>query len=475
MSERDNPDDPRPVDTASEYAVWEEINSALPAAHDPLVMALLQNPTEDNVALAFAQMHAGDWAFLHGMKAWHYWTGTHWRRDSTDRVRELVRSLSRRMNQRGQTSPARASFVRGVLEHLQSDRDFARHVADFDTNTDLLNTPAGTYNLATLERHEHRQDDQITHITTVPPSPGKGERFSRFLEEITGGDPELAQFHQMSLGACLSGAIEGHWLLFWYGSRARNGKNTLGDLIAKIMGSYSGALPTAALMLNNHGDGHPTEIMNLRGRRLVVSSEVPDGSFWNEARLKETTGDSVLTGRYMRQDWIEFPRTHKHLIYGNHQPQLRNVDPAIQSRFKLVPFPVSFAGREDPDLPRKLWREADRVLWWLLEGHQLWRENGKKLPDCRAVDGATRDYFESQSTPEAWIAERCHEVSNRELPGRYWAKASVLYADYKEWKRERGEQPYSQTRWGCWMAERYLKAKAAGTRYAGIGLRDVHQ
>ena len=63
-----------------------------------------------------------------------------------------------------------------------------------------------------------------------------------------------------------------------------------------------------------------------------------------------------------------FQRTHKHLVYGNSRPQLRSTDSAIRSRIKIVPFKVSFRGREDKDLPRRLREEMGFVLQWLIVG-----------------------------------------------------------------------------------------------------------
>ena len=117
------------------------------------------------------------------------------------------------------------------------------------------------------------------------------------------------------------------------------------------------------------------------------------------------TGDQTLTGRFMRGNFFEFKRTHKHLIYGNHRPQLRNVTDALKKRIKIIPFMQSFIGREDPTLATKLREESSFVLFWLLEGHAEWIASGFNLPSCEAIVNEIQDYFEAQSTVEAWIRE----------------------------------------------------------------------
>lgn len=137
---------------------------------------------------------------------------------------------------------------------------------------------------------------------------------------------------------------------------------------------------------------------SLLGRRVALSSEVPEDAHWNESRIKELTGDGALSARFMHQDYFQFARSHKHLVLGNFRPQLRSTDIAIFARMKMIPFNVSFADREDPDLPAKLREEAGSILQWLIEGHMKWIANGKKLPACAAVERAGEDYASVQST-----------------------------------------------------------------------------
>jgi len=153
------------------------------------------------------------------------------------------------------------------------------------------------------------------------------------------------------------------------------------------------------------------------------------------------------------------------------------MDQGVTSKFILVPFNVSFRGREDFDLPQKLKGEGPDILGWLLAGHLKWRGNGMRLPSCKAVDEATSDYFESQATLNAWIEERCRLVDNAHCVGRdkakAKAKASHLYQDYRQWKESRAEQPLAMHRWGEHMGLRFEKVKANGVRYVGVLLKDA--
>lgn len=430
-------------------------------------MSLLQLGTQDSVAQIFARQMAGKMLFNHTRKTWLEWDGTRWQIERTGKAFDFARDLARTVNYEGKSSLGSSSFCAGVEQFAQSDRALAVEGTEFDRDNYLLNTPGGTFDLRTNEGRQHNPDDRLSLCTTVAPTREGGAAFDKFLDEITLGDRALVEFLQVSLGACLSGAVESHWLLFWTGT-GRNGKNTLGELVQDAMGDYARKVPTSVLMAKKH-EGHPTEIANLQGIRLALSSEINDGEHWHEARLNEVTGDGTLSGRFMGRDLFEFKRTHKHLIYGNHRPQLRAVTPALRSRIKIVPFKADFNGREDADLPQRLRENLGYVLAWLIEGHGKWLAAGKRLPPCQTVDAEIDDYFAAQSTPEMWLAERVQILAPDERNVLALPQAGVLYRDYSDWKKDRGEQPVSMVRWADAL-KRFEKVRSSGVRYRGLML-----
>ena len=423
--------------------------------------------SQDMLAETFAQRYEGSLVYAHDFGAWLEFNGYQWIKDPTRKAFEYARQLCREFGDGKQTT--RAAFFSGVEQIAKCDPRLSCGSGEFDSDNYELNTPSGVYDLRTGEVKSHHPDQRLTKITAARPTAEHGGVFLKAIREICGGDDSLVRFHQVSLGAMLSGATEEHWLIYWFGT-GRNGKNLLADLVFSILGEYAHKLPSSALMSNKH-ESHPSELTGLRGVRLALSSEIEEGSFWNEARLKELTGDEFITARYMGRDAFTFTKTHKHLILGNHRPQIKTVDEAIKNRVLLVPFDVSFAGREDRDLPQKIRAEAGFVLHWLIEGHTAWLENGKRLPKCEAVERATKGYFAAQSTIEMWIDERCRKVDDPDRPANGWCTASELYDDYQQWKRARGEGPVSQTRFGEIISRTYEKTKGnRGLIYVGLEL-----
>jgi len=445
--------------------------SELRIADADTLAQVMHHSTEDNVALLFQKEFGHRFRYC---KAWGWlaWDGARWRVERTDAAFDFCRAVARQVNKQGKSSIAKSSFARGVESYARAARCFVTVPEDWDQDDFAFNTPEGVVDLRTGTMRPHSGKEYLTKVTRIAPRGSPKPTFDRFMRQITLDDTALIAYHQRSLGATLSGARADHWLLFWIGA-GRNGKNTLGELVEWILGDYAKTISTETLM-SAQTERHPTELANLRALRLAISSEVPEGAHWNESRIKSLTGDASISARYMRGDFFEFPRGHKHLVYGNHRPLLRVVDDAMRARMHVVPFKATFSeelGNRDPLLPEKLRAEAPAILAWLIDGHLQWVEAGYTLRKCEAVKRETDDYLSSQSTPDMWISERCELMPDDDRPTGSLEKASVLYRDYSDWKEARGEHAMGQVRWGEWMSSRFGKVKSDGVRYRGIRLK----
>lgn len=439
-------------------------------------------------ASLFAQIQQAKILWVSDAGRWAAWNGVRWVMPADDLMRCAVRdfcqiyaavaSTDNRLG-RGAVAIGRtiqsSGFAAAALKMLEADRRLLADAADFDPDPWDLNTPAGIVDLRTGAIRPHDPAALCTRCTAVAPA-GDAERprFDRFLAEVfaplsEADRAETIRFVQASLGYCLTGDTAIHALYFWYGS-GRNGKNTLGDLVRHCAGDYARKIPSNVLMASRFGERHPTEIAQLRGVRLAVSSEIEAGAYWDESRIKEVTGDDRLSARFMRQDFFEFPRTHKHLIFGNNKPRVRAVDAALRARMKLVGFGVDFeaAGRADPALPEALRAEAPGVLAWLIQGAAAVWTAGRRLPACGVVAAATDEYLTDADTLGLWIDECC-----RADDPAAWTQSSALYASYAAWKRDRNEPPLTQTAWSPLVQQRGFRhhKKGGGLRgFVGIQL-----
>lgn len=427
--------------------------------------------SDDGLALYFASRHVDDFRWSPGL-GWMRNVGSVWARDDElkrfDAARRLARgvaALAKKPDVAARLASART--VAAIVTLAQSDTRLVLPVTAWDADPMLLNTPSGIVDLRTGQMRERRTDDYVTQGTAVAPDfEASAPTFTRFMQDVFCGDAELVDFMQRALGYCISGDRREQVLFFWHGSGA-NGKSTLLDLLQWLVGDYALKLPASALMTHK-GERHPTELAQLRGKRLAVSSELEQGQHWNEALIKELTGDATLTARYMRQDFFEFAMTQKHIIAGNTRPRLRGGDPAMARRMVLVPFTEKFDGtRRDRTMPDKLRAEGPAILAWLVRGAVRWHREGLGVPE--RIRAEVAEYMRDNDDLSLWMAECCERAGE--------SKASALYASFRRWKEDCGENAPSMKVWAQQMqlVEGVSRRMSNGVRYAGIALTEAER
>jgi putative DNA primase/helicase len=430
--------------------------------------------SDDALALEFTRRHGDD---LHYVAPWGKWLrfdGKRWAEDRTISVFALAREVCRVAATGADKNVARqitsAKTVAAIEKLARSDPRHAILPEQLDADPYLFNTPGGTVELRTGQLREHRREDLITKLAgATPDHNGDDSTWIKFLADITLRDREIEDYVQRLFGYCLSADVRDHVLVFLYGTGA-NGKSTLIDLVLHILGDYAKLIATETLM-EARGDRHPTDIAALLGVRLAVSSEVEEGQHWAESRLKALTGDAMLTGRFMRQDFFEFKRTHKLVVAGNHRPAIRVVDEAMRRRIHLVPFTARFAGdKADRDMPEKLRAEAGAVLAWMVRGFLGWQASGLQPP--QAILSATQDYLDAQDTLGLWLDERCDTTDPTAEE-----KSSALYESFRAWKEARGEKAPSTVRFTGQLEGRFRRQRSSRTGhmvFLGIGLKHAN-
>lgn len=425
--------------------------------------------SEDDLALEFARDHRASFRFMPG-PGWMVNLGDRWAQDDQlghfNAVRESCRLHALRC---GPGSDAMrlssAKIVAAITKLAQSDPRIATPAAAWDADRAELNTPEGVVDLRTGQLRSRDDADLFTQVTRVSPIALECPTWRRFVRDVFQDDVELIEFIQRLLGYVLSGDRSEQKIFFFYGLGA-NGKSVLADFVLWVLGTYAIKQPANVLM-HSPIDRHPTELAQLRGKRLAISSELEEGQFWAEARIKELTGDAELTARFMRQDFFTFPMTQKHVVVGNYKPRLRGGDAALARRFVLVPFLAKFEGAKcDPRMDQKLRAEAPAILRWMVDGAVKWHADGLRIPET--VTRASREYLADNDDVALWLAECC------EMQTGSSTKASDLYESFASWIKGRGQHAPSMRLFGDRMSViPGLQKKASnGVRYVGVRLAE---
>lgn len=312
----------------------------------------------------------------------------------------------------------------------RSEDGIAIDARELDADPWVLCVTNGVIDLRTGLLRPHDPADLITKLAPIEYDPAaKCPRFDRFLSEAI-PDPTVRAYLARLFGYGATGVIREHVLPIFYGS-GRNGKGVLDRITRHVLGEYAAAVPVELLM-QSRGDRHPTERASLFGVRLASASETEECRALNVSMVKALTGNDAIKARRMREDFWEFNPTHKLVLATNHKPVVRETKDAIWSRVQLVPWTVSFLGREDLELDERLRAEGPGVLAWLVRGCLEWQRIGLAPPQSVLLASAT--YRQEQDTFGDFLSECCVLE-----PGARVSRTALRWS-YETWCNDIGER-----------------------------------
>lgn len=345
-------------------------------------------------------------------------------------------------------------LAQAYLEHTKRTRqaprlmamlELAKHdmvvpAVKLDADPFLLNTPAGEVDLRTGALKEHSGNSPwhyCTRITrTVPGHTMEGTAlWYSFLETVTCGDGALARFLQTAAGMALVGKVYHEGILLACGS-GRNGKSTFFNALASVLGDYAGGLDVRVLTSERQNRG--AALATLRGRRLVLASELEQGQRLSASVLKQiaSTDRLVVEEKYKAPETVE--QTHTLVLFTNHLPRVGSSDLGTWRRLTVVPFRAEIP-QGIPNYAQTLVEKAGSdILSWAIEGARQFLEAGCVLHPPEAVDRATREY----QAQEDWLGRFLAEGYSPPPGGRVGARE--LYQSYRDWAQGNGEYPRSE-------------------------------
>ncbi len=233
-----------------------------------------------------------------------------------------------------------------LLLDARSEMAFERD--ELDTDGDLFNCLNGTLNLKTLEFCEHSPDDLLSRCSNVIyDQAASSETFVRFIRQIMCEDADKIDYLQKILGYSLTAdtALECCW--FWFGSTTRNGKSTLAETIAYLMGGTSGyaanAMPeTLARKRDKDSRQASGDIARLSSARFLNVSEPPKSMLLDEQLLKQLLGRDRITARFLHEGEFEFIPKFKLHLNCNYLPVVSDLTLFQSNRIHVITFDRHF-------------------------------------------------------------------------------------------------------------------------------------
>ena len=314
-------------------------------------------------------------------------------------------------------------------------------LSELDKDDMLLNTPNATYNLRNGLRnyHEHDPKDYITKITTVSPGDEGLGLWKETLATFFCNDQELIDYVQEIIGMTAIGKVYQEHMIIAYGGGA-NGKSTFWNTIARVLGSYSGKLSADALTMNNKRNVSP-ELAELKGKRLVIASEMAEGMRLNTAVVKQITSTDEIQAEKKYKDPFHFVPSHTLVLYTNHLPKVGANDDGTWRRLVVIPFNAKISGRSDiKNFADYLYDNAGpAILSWIIEGAEKAIKANFKTSVPKAVINSVKSYREANDWLGHFINESC--VVGEKLS----EKSGELYSKYRAYCLQNLEYTRSTT------------------------------
>ena len=355
--------------------------------------------------------------------------------------------------------------VRAVMSRLAAVEGLACTSDIFDKGPELLNVANGTIDLRTGELRGHQRADFITRLIDLPyDAEADAERWKRFLQEAFEPHPELVEYVALAIGYAATGLMAEHVFHLLIGL-GRNGKSTFVETVAGVLGDYGLAIAADTLARSHDLQRPRPDIALMRGRRFVYSQESNRGTPLDEALIKKLTGGDTISARLLHSNPMNFKSVAKVFMSTNHAPEITGTETAIWRRVRLIPFHVSFAGREDVSLSRKLEAERAGILAWIVRGAGRYLAEGLQAP---AVVTAATDEYRKQSDQFGRFLDECVDF----IEGANVA-AQRLQGAYKAWAANGGEHVQRDTLLAEYLASNGVPKTHTrrGKVYAGISLK----
>jgi putative DNA primase/helicase len=286
------------------------------------------------------------------------------------------------------------------------------YAREFDTNPYILNCPNGTLDLRTGQLRLARAEDYCTKVTAAEYVEGAQDAtWTTFLLEKF---PDIAtrDWAQRLAGCILLGIRTEDIMVNPYGP-SRTGKTTFCESLRRMLGDYATSVQADTFMVSrrdNGGAANRPDLARLQGVRLVVSAEAEEHQRLDEGLVKQITGGDPITAAAKYKDPVTFVPEFLWMLYGNHLVKVRDDEPAIWTRIRVLPFDVAVEkGQEDPRIKEYLINNPKAhaaILAWAVEGLARYQDEGLKVVP-EQIRRATEGYRNAMNALSAFIGEWC--------------------------------------------------------------------
>ncbi len=385
-------------------------------------------------------------------KEWFYFDGKRWQQDTEGMIAEnKAKELSDALfvySTAIDDGKLKTEYIKHVArmgsrrtrKTMIDDARSAYYITNDDLDKDLylLNCQNGILDLKTFKFMKHSPEFLMTKLAPVFYNPdAKSEEWEKFVSEVMQNDKSKIEYLQKLLGYSLTGGTNEECCYLLYGATTRNGKSTLVETYAFMLGNSDGyALnmkpETLAQKQNSDSRQASGDIARLAGCRFLNASEPPKRMIFDVALLKNLLGRDSITARHLHQSEFQFIPVFKLFINTNYLPLITDDTLFSSGRLNVITFDRHFEPHEqDKTLKDRLKKPENLsgLLNWCVAGLKKYYDEGAIPPD--AVTTATNEYRANSDKIGNFISE-CLEKSSTN------STVKTIYEMYSEWCRDNG-------------------------------------
>lgn len=343
-------------------------------------------------------------------------------------------------------------------------------VSDLDKDENLINTPYATFDLrkGLAGEQPHDPGDLITKITGCSPGEEGKQIWLDALKLFFCKDQKLIDYVQETVGMAAIGKVYQEHMIIAYGGGA-NGKSTFWNTIFRVLGNYAGKLSAEALTMNCKRNVKP-EMAELKGKRLIISSEMEEGMRLNTAVVKQLCSTDEIQAEKKYKDPFSFVPSHTLVLYTNHLPKVGANDDGIWRRLIVIPFNAKITSKSDiKNYADYLFEHAGpAIMSWIIEGAKKAIDKDFHTDLLDVVEAAIKAYREDNDWLGQFLEECC------EMDPSYKEKSGELYQAYRAHCMQNGEYIRSTTDFYSSMDKAGFKRirKNTGVQVMGLKLKE---
>lgn len=446
--------------------------------------------TDMGNARMFTRMFRGRVRYEVERKYWLLWNGARWVRSDDGGIEQLTRFVklfhkelyvlarststlytinfeaitSNEMKKWANKSQSQ-SKIKAMLELVKTFPGICVSQGDLDADPFLVGVQNGVLDLRTGQLMKNMPFYLITrHARAAYNTDATAPIFMQFINQVTLGRSDLADFLQEVFGYALSGLIDEQAFFIFLGAGA-NGKSTLVEIFYHLLADYARSMPGHAF-IKTESRAIRNDLARLPGVRYAPCAEANDGKSLDEANMKRSTGGDTITARYIGREFFDFAIISKFFFTVNTLPHIAGADNGIYRRIIVVPFEAKFEEDQvDKKLKEKLKGELEGILAWAAQGFRSWMERGYLIkPQC--VIDACKAYRSEMDTVQSFIEDECNLGCNTSTP------LKNVYDRYKNWAMSCCVEPVKMHLFGTLMQQKGIrKVKSGSWKWQGVAFK----